>query len=368
VFRGQALTDRPMSGFERPGLTAYANLVRRFMVEQGIPAGVLAVSKRDQLVVSRGIGWKDKAMTTTIEPNAVVRLMSVDKAITLAAIRRIIDAGTFDPASNRTITDDTPIFPVLAAHGLTPPPGVSVPSLVNQITIRHLIDHVGGLPGVPWPPDLYAAFGITAAQSNLTHNVRWMYGAGPEFVPGSCPHVEGCYSSSGYMVLRYLVHVLKGDLITYLRNVVLAPVGTNEVFLSYERLENRLPSEPGYMTFVEPYDRWVFLENYTALSATAPALVKFARGYHLPTGARLINPATGGWSHPENDNGTYVAAGGGEGLVSWVIQRLSDEVNIAIVFPLAGGFTPHPEATTPSVDIVRDLDELTNTIPESAWN
>jgi putative colanic acid biosynthesis UDP-glucose lipid carrier transferase len=74
--------------------------------------------------------------------------MSVDKAITLAAIRRIIDAGTFDPASNRTITDDTPIFPVLAAHGLTPPPGVSVPApaLVNQITIRHLIDHVGGLP------------------------------------------------------------------------------------------------------------------------------------------------------------------------------------------------------------------------------
>lgn len=358
VFRDQTLTTRPMSGFETtPALAPYAQTLRQFMVERGIPAGVLAVMKRDQVVVSRGVGWKDKARTTTISENAVMRLMSIDKSITHAAVRRILDANTYDPVSGQTITENTLVFPLLAAHGLTPPPGFSVDPTVNQITVGHLIQHQGGLFEPPSADELYDAFDITPAQSNLHHNVRWVYAAGTWFVPGQCPNAGGCYSSSGYMVLRYLVHVLKGDLLGYLRNTVLAPVGTADVFLSAERLESRQPSEPGYFTFREPYDRWINLENYTALSTTAPALTRFARGYHIFQGNRLIDPATGQWAAIP-DNGGWVFGGLGEGTVSFLFQRLWDEVNIAVIFNMDGeDFGP----------IVDQLDAVTNSLPDSAW-
>jgi CubicO group peptidase (beta-lactamase class C family) len=331
--------------------------LRQFMVERGIPAGVLAVMKRDRVVVSRGVGWKDKARTTTISENAVMRLMSIDKSITHAAVRRIIDANTFDPVSGQTITEDTLVFPLLAAHGLTPPPGFSVDPVVNQITVGHLIQHQGGLFEPPSAQELYDAFDITAEQSNLHHNARWVYAAGTWFAPGQCPNAGGCYSSSGYMMLRYLVHVLKGDLLGYLRNTVLAPVGTADVFLSAERLESRQPSEPGYFTFGEPYDRWINLENYTALSTTAPALTRFARGYHIFQGNRLIDPVTGEWAAIP-DNGGWVFGGLGEGSVSFLFQRLWDEVNIAVIFSMDGeDFGP----------IVDKLDAVTNSLPESAW-
>jgi CubicO group peptidase (beta-lactamase class C family) len=358
VFRDQTLSTRPMTGFERtPALAVFGNTLRQFMVERGIPAATLAVMKRDQVVVSRGIGWKDKARTTPISQDAVMRLMSIDKSITHAAIRRILDANTFDPVSGQTIRESTLVFPLLAAHGVTPPPGFSVNPMVNQITIRHLLDHQGGLVEPPHGPELYAAFGITAEQSNRHHNVRWVYSMSPWYVPGECPKVEGCYSSSGYMVLRYVVNALKGDLLGYLRNTVLAPVGTSDVHLSYERLENRLPSEPGYFTFTAPYDRWIFLENYTALSMTAPALVRFARGYHIFRGNRLIDPVTGAWAAVP-DNAGWVFGGLGEGTTSFLIQRLWDEVNIAIIFNMDG------EDFGPAVD---RLWAVTDTMPESGW-
>ena len=359
VFRDQTLTTRPIQGFERkPALAAYTNTVRQFMVERGIPAGVLAVMKRDQVVVSRGIGWKDKARTTPLSENAVMRLMSIDKSLTHAAIRRIIDANTYDPVSGQTVTENTLVFPLLEAHGLTPPPGWAIDPIVNQITIRHLLDHQGGLLEPPNPAELYSAFGITPEQSNLHHNVRWTYAMGTRWVPGQCPYPPAdCYSSVGYMVLRYVVHQLKGDLLGYLRGTVLAPVGTADVFLAAERLESRQPSEPGYFTFTAPYDRWVFLENYTALSTTAPALVRFARGYHIFQGNRLIDPATGQWA-PVPDNGGWVFGGLGEGTVSFLIQRLWDEVNIALIFNMAGeDFGP----------IVDQLHAVTDSLSESDW-
>jgi hypothetical protein len=159
------------------------------------------------------------------------------------------------------------------------------------------------------------------------------------------------------MVLRYVVNALKGDLLGYLRNTVLAPVGTSDVHLSYERLENRLPSEPGYFTFTAPYDRWIFLENYTALSMTAPALVRFARGYHIFRGNRLIDPVTGAWAAVP-DNAGWVFGGLGEGTTSFLIQRLWDEVNIAIIFNMDG------EDFGPAVD---RLWAVTDTMPESGW-
>ena len=82
--------------------------------------------------------------------------------------------------------------------------------------------------------------------------------------------------------------------------------------------------------------------------------MRFARGYHLPTGARILDLVTRVWAPP--DNRPTRATGGYEGSYSFVLQRLHDEVGIAVNFNSGGNYDA----------LIDELDELTNTLPPSA--
>lgn len=349
LVRDRRLVTRPRTGFERtPALGVYTDTVERFMVERGIPAGVLAVMKRDAIVVSRGLGWSDKAMTRPIAEDAVLRVGMFDGLVTRAAIRAIIDASP-------SLTEDTPVFPLLAQRGLTPAPGFPPNDLVVDVTFRHLMLNEDGLRSLPHPQQFYRDLETSAEHVTAEHVMRWIYGAGPETVPGECPSPGGCGPVSD-TVLRYFVHVHEGDLLEHLRQVVLAPMGTADVFPAHERLAGRSPREPGYFTLESPHDRWLYLENQLRLSATAPALVRFSRGYHVVYFNRLEDAVTGAWA-PIPDNGTNVVVGGQEGTFDLLLQRLSDEVSVAVIFNITGDYGV----------LADELDVLTNGIAESDW-
>jgi hypothetical protein len=329
VLRSAELGARPRSGFElTTALAVYGDTVERFMIERGIPAGVLAVMKRDEVVVSRGFGWSDKAMTTPIAEDAVLRVSVLDSMITGAAIRTLID-------EDESLTEDTRVFPLLAEHGLTPAGGLVSNELVNDITLRHLTLHEDGLPPLPSPPKFYQDLGISADEVTIEDAVRWVYAEGPRIVPGTCGDLVDCGAVSA-TVSRYVIQVLRGDLLTYLRSVVLAPVQTTDIFLAHERLAGRSPREPGYLTLESPYDRWVYLEGQTYLAASAPALVRFSRGYHLEFGTRLVDSLTATWASP--DNGTQWFVGGYAGTFSLLIQNRAEEVSIAVIFNIGGDY------------------------------
>ena len=63
------------------------------MVQHGIPSGVFALRKGDDILVSQAFGYKDKAFTEPLDNNAVMRLASVDKIVTTDAIRKLINDG-----------------------------------------------------------------------------------------------------------------------------------------------------------------------------------------------------------------------------------------------------------------------------------
>jgi CubicO group peptidase (beta-lactamase class C family) len=308
--------------------------------------------KKDQVVAKYAYGWKDKAFTMPLQENAVLRLASNDKVITRAAVRAILDGNTVDPVTGIRVTADTKVFPLPRAHGLTPIPNATVPANIDLITIQQLIDHTSGIRELPDQNTLYTDLGITPGTSNATDNVRWVYSKDTNSTPGS----QTVYSSSGYMVLRYLVQTLKGDLLTYLRSTIFSPVGSGDIFLAYERLENRQPTEPWYATLEAPSDRWIFLENYTALNASSESLVRFLRRYHIGFGNPLVDPATGGYlATPDNGWGPY--AGGMAGTTSYTIQRRWDEVGIAVIFNIGGNYD----------DLVTQLYDQIDRTAESDW-
>jgi CubicO group peptidase (beta-lactamase class C family) len=352
------LQSRPVVGVPaNPELTRYTQAVQRLMVKHGIPAASLAVMKGDDVLLTQGFGWKTKAFSQQVPTDAVMRIASIDKMLAMFAAKKMIRDGVVDPLTGQPITEDTPAFPLMLHAGAIDPNAGPYNQDMNAITVGHLIHHVGGIPfNLPHWTVIEADLGKPSATLNAQDNIIWIYRQPLTHTPGTCPF-ESCYSNNGYAVLRYLVQsVTGGDLISYLRNDVLARTGNDDVVIAHERLEGRDPREPWYATLEEPFDRWVYLENGLVLASSAELLVRSMRYYHNGDGAELLDPVTG--QYQPSDNGVGVSAGGFSGTTSFAVQRRWDELSFAVIFNISGPYDP----------IVDELMCLSDGLPDSAFN
>lgn len=357
LVRNDKMSDRVENGDDpaTPAVEQFAIATKKFMIENGIPAGTLAVMKEDTLVLSKSFGYADKYFTDELQEGAVLRLASVDKPVSLFAMQDLIDSNTLDPATGQPLSRNTPVYPLLVHTGLTPPPGVTVSENadIHDVTIGMLLEHKSGLQELPPASVIASSFGISEEQIVLEHNVRWMTSMPANFPPGT----QERYCSSCYMLVRHIVEVLTGDVVAQIRNVTLAPAADSGIFLAAERLDDRHESEPWYATFESPYSRWAYLEEYRALSGTAPGLVRMLRRYEAESGVKLLDPATGQWSLGIHGNGGHIYTGGMEGTASLANQRRWDEVNIAFIFNVGANFDA----------LFQELDQLANNMSESDW-
>ena len=350
------LQSRPVTGTTAtPTLNRYTQAVQKFMVQYGIPSASLAVMKGDNVVLTQGFGWKTKAFTTQMPSDAIMRLASIDKMLTLMAVKKMLRDGAVDPVTGQPVTEQTPAFPLMLHAGTIDPNAGPYNQDLNVITIGDLIQHVGGMAEIHDWSLLGPELGKSADDLTQQDNMTWVYRQPLSFTPGTCPFPDGCYSSTGYAILRYVVQSLKGELVNYLRSDVFAMTGNDDVLLAYERLEDRDPSEPWYHTGELPFPRWVHLENFTALSTSAEFLVRAMRYYHMHTGDELFD-SNGQYS--PSDNGAGVFAGGMAGTATFAIQRRWDEVSIAILFNQAAKFDP----------IVDELFCISDGLPDSAFS
>jgi CubicO group peptidase (beta-lactamase class C family) len=334
-------------------LEVFSDAVRSFMEEHYIPAGVLAVMKGNRVVVRRAFGYMDKEMTRVLSPHAVLRLASNDKLVTKGAIMELIAKGANDPVTGAPINANTHVFELFAARGILPPAGVVPDPRIYDVTIQHLMDHASGIAPIPWyPPDFYDAIGAGSGMTTPEDSISYLFGAPLSFAPGESDQ----YSSTGFFVLRYLIEMLTGDLKTFLDDVVLAPVGTTDMYISSEILNGRHPREPWYATKETPYDRWIFLEDFLALSSTADAMVRYLRRYHLAWGTPLEDPITGEWA-PVPDNGGGVFFGSMAGTWSVAVQRRWEELSYAVIFNQGGVYD----------EIYYQLEGIAKTFSSDRW-
>lgn len=282
ITTSREMTHLPETGMLKTDkLADISDTVKNYMQLHGIPAGVLAVRKGEELVISRGFGYMDKTFTQPIPPDAVMRLASNDKTITRDAIHHLLSSGRKDPVTQTEITLATPVFPLLRHVGILLSAEPNDPR-VNDITIAHLLEHRGGLPPITRKDHrslLRTAGKTDVNELDLHDNVSWLYRQKLEFEPGS----QEQYSSTGPMVLRYLIYALTGDLQNYLREELFEPNGVSDIYIAHERLDDRVKTadgqyrEPWYATLEAPYARWIYLENFTALAASAPAFAQYER-------------------------------------------------------------------------------------------
>ena len=148
LLSGKPATAQPITGVSIPELGSFDTIMQAFMNSNGIVSGVLAVSTNGCVVYQRGFGWlesQDPAIPTP--ENTPMRVASVEKPITAAAIRRL----AIDPSIDLDDALGDPVFNGGGAAGfstqgilsIAPYDGVG-DSRLAIISVGDLVNQQGG--------------------------------------------------------------------------------------------------------------------------------------------------------------------------------------------------------------------------------
>ena len=221
------------------------DLLNEFMTVHGIRAAAVGVMRGGSIVYEKGFGFLDDAETASLPDDAMMRLASVSKPITAAAIRRLISDGALG-LDDRVFEVGQPEPGIL---DLAPFPSLGDARL-GDVTVEHLLLHEGG-----WDRDIAGdltyrevlvseEMGV-ASPPGRERTVRWILGHPLEHAPGS----TYAYSNIGFLVLGLIVeHVSGRGYLEYVRDEIFAPLGVDPTDLIQGRTfpPDRNSREPWY--------------------------------------------------------------------------------------------------------------------------
>jgi N-acyl-D-amino-acid deacylase len=228
-----------VTGPDVPGVAAYDQRVLSLMQSWGVPGVAIAVTKNGKLVLTRGYGWADQAAQVPVQPTSLFRIASLSKPITAAAVLKLVEEGR--------LSLDAKFVDILADYPLP----ADADTRLAQITIRQLLQHVGG-----WNRDLagdpmFSVGGIAMflgipPPAGCDSIIRYMLGRPLDFTPGT----QYNYSNFGYCVLgRVVEHVTRSAYEDHVRLGVLEPMDVRAMRVGRSLAGGRSPGEVQYYDY-----------------------------------------------------------------------------------------------------------------------
>ncbi len=228
----------PVAGEAVKKFASVDDAVLDFMVAKGIPAVSLAISQNGKLLHERAFGWGDASLKTPLPTGLAMRLASISKPITQAAIHTLVAAGK--------LKLEDKVFEVLELEKLATK---SLDPRWRQITIAQLLLHKGG-----WDRGIAGDFSYKSQQIcddlhiKLTDMVamdlvRWHLLRPLDFDPGA----REVYCNFGYTLLARVVEKLSGQtFVAYLQATVGKESGMSTLRVSRSDAPDREPGEVWY--------------------------------------------------------------------------------------------------------------------------
>lgn len=177
-------------------------------VDRGEVAGlVAAVGRRGNLVFLEALGFRDLEARDPMRPDTIFRIASMTKPVVAVAILMLEDEGKL------SVEDPVARFVPEFGRLQTPKP----------ITLRHLLTHTSGIPGMPPKElgDLYARRDRTLAEAVP------LFARPPAFEPGT----KWAYCNTGIDVLGRVVEVASGKRFEdFLEERLFRPLGMKDTF------------------------------------------------------------------------------------------------------------------------------------------
>ncbi|MEU5884083.1 serine hydrolase [Spirillospora sp. NPDC047279] len=345
-----------VSGTAGAGLGGFDTAIKKLMQDRNIPAGALAVMRGGKLLLARGYTWSDDT-SLSARPTSLFRLGSLSKAVTATAIMRLVQDGRLSLST-----------PVTSLLDLTPPSGQTADPRLADITVKRLLQHLGGWDRDITPDPTYqdrliaSTLGVSLPVSKAD---MVKYGAGLKLnhAPGSAY----AYSNYGYLLLGQIIEKVSGlSYATYVQQKVFAPLGITRARPGKSLKADKAPGEVPYFsqytgksvfdaagtTVPSPYGSFN-VENRTAMGgwlASAVDYVRFTKIFDLGTtvltqasvAQMFAKPETGlnasgyyygfGWNVRDVTGGKNTWHDGSLSGTTTIVTRRYDGVTWAVLF------------------------------------
>jgi len=238
IFGYRPAKSIPTTGRYEPGMERFDRAMNSMIEKWDIPGGALAVIRDGEILLARGYGYTNIETEELVQPDSLFRIASISKPITAAAVLKLVEDGMLDL--------DMSVFQIL--DDFQPPDGTEIDPRIDEITVRHLLEHTGGWDSSASYDPMFMAREIaeelgTSPPADCPTIIRYMLGQPLDFNPG----IRYAYSNFGYCVLGRVVEKVSGQTYEdYVRTNLLAPVGINGMRLGHSLLQDRYPREVQY--------------------------------------------------------------------------------------------------------------------------
>ena len=289
-----------VTGQAVPQLAAFDTMMQNLMTSRNIPSGQIAVGWQGRLVLARGYSWNRGPDDLLVQPDSLFRIASISKPITATLVNRLIQDGQLSP--NATIG---------SFIDLTPRPGTTADPRLATVTVRNLLEMLGGFPD-PSTAGYDPVFrDRTVAQAlgiglPVTHAdvIRYQNGVALSANPGA----TYAYSNYGYKLLGRIIEVAAGMPYARYAERVFNPVGIWDMRLARALPQLRARNEVAYhsglslVTVMDNSGATVPLEygglnndtmdSYGGWIASAPELMRWLTNLDNPAAPGAILDAT----------------------------------------------------------------------------
>lgn len=344
--------DIPITGVEQPALRAFDDAMLAAMQRQQSVGAVLAVVRNGRLVLARGYGWADKAANRPIEPEGLIRIASVSKALTYIALDGLI--------AEQKISLDQNVFNSLLPGVI---PAAPADPRMAQILVGHLASHTAGLTGDPRCDNAGAIRVADAADPPSSHDILRFFAASMRLT--AAPRAPYEYNNPGFLMLGRAMEAAAGESLEALvRRLVFEPVGLKRPRFGRTRLADLSTGETTYPDVGrERSVQSIFpgetapatithggcpMESMEALGGWTASPIDLAALYAKTPGAVVV-PAESSFvlNRVDRDYGFYGLHVEGNGTV---IRRFSDGNAFALTFNSSN-------MTVPNASPNRDFDQ-----------
>lgn len=259
---------------------------RDFMNRYNVPGLSLAISSGGRLVYARALGVAERATQAPLTVRHRMRIASVSKPITAAAIMLLVQQGRL--TLTRRLFGSTGLFGNL--YG-TPPYDTNE----RLINIEHLLTHTAGFANVPSDPMFSEPARDHASLIGWVLDTR---------TPAAAPGTLCNYSNFGFCVLGRVIEKVTGQTYAnYVRQAILAPARATSMAIGGDTLAQRLADEVVYHGQMgeDPYNMLITrMDSHGGWVSSAIDLLRFLRqvdGFTPPadllTAANVTRMTTG---------------------------------------------------------------------------
>ncbi len=195
-----------------------------FCRDLSLPGLAIAIVQDHEIIYQHGFGKAAPGRPTTSATPFI--LGSLSKSFTALAVMQLIEAGKL--ALDAPVQHYIPWFRVSGHTG-----SVSSDSLSAQITVRHLLCHISGLPRYDGRDLLSGSGGKTLEQ--VVHELRFVKLITPIGITESVGNTFQ-YSNLNYAVLGYLIEVVSGQSYgDYIQQHIFSPLDMHKSFTNEQK-------------------------------------------------------------------------------------------------------------------------------------